>query len=57
MGHMEVGLMVVIGQIEMTRLEMEDCWILRIGEVMDTFIILVLVLTGIMVIIIIILTR
>jgi len=57
MGHMAVGLMVVTGWIEMTQLEMEGCWILWIREVMDACIILVLVQTGIMIVIIIILTK
>ena len=56
MGHMEVGLMVVIFQIEMILLEMEGCCILQIGEVMDIGTIIVLVLINIMIIIIIILT-
>jgi len=43
--------------MERTRSEMEGPWILRIGGVIDTGIILVLVLTGIMIIFIIILTR
>jgi len=40
--------------MEMTQSGMEGYWIHQIGEVMDTCIILVLVLTGIMVIIVII---
>ena len=56
MGHMEVGLVVVTFKIEMTLLEMASCWILRIGEVTDIDIILVLVLIDIMIIIDIILT-
>jgi len=47
---------VVIGQIEMTWLEMVDFWILWIGEVTNKSIILVLVLIGIIIIIVIILT-
>ena len=57
MGHMVVSHMVVTCQIEMTQLEMEDCWILRIGEVMDIGIILVLAQIDIMIVIIIICTR
>lgn len=57
MGNMALGHMVVTSQIEMTQLEMTDCWILRIGEVIDTGTILVLVLTGMMIDIVIILTR
>jgi len=56
MGHMEVGLLMGTGQIYMTRSEMAGSWTLRIGEVIDTGTILVLVLTGTMIIIVIILT-
>lgn len=56
MFHMVSGHRVGTGWIEMTQLEMEDYWILWIGEVMDTCIILVLVLIGIMIMIIITLT-
>jgi len=56
MGHMVVGLMMVTFQKEMTLLEMPGCWILQIGDMMDTGTILVLVLIGIMIIIVIILT-
>jgi len=57
MGYMVVGLMVIIGYIEMTRLEMASFWTIGIGEVMDTGIILVLVRTCIMIFIFIILTE
>jgi len=56
MGNMVVGIMAITGQIEMTQLEMADCQILWIEDVMDTCIILVLVLTNIMIFIVIILT-
>lgn len=57
MGHMVVYRMVVIDQIEMTWLEMEDCWKLRIGEGIDIGIILVMIQIGTMIIFDIILTR
>jgi len=57
MGNMAVGLMVFTSQIEMTWLEMGDCWILRRGEGIDICIILVLIRIGTMIIIVIILTR
>ena len=53
--HMVVGILVGIGQIEMTQSDMEISWIIQIGEVMDIGTILLLVLSGIMVIIVIIL--
>jgi len=56
-GHMVVSHMVVTGQIELTWTEMADCWTLQIGEEIDTCIILVLIQIGIMIFIIIILTR
>lgn len=43
MGHMVVVHMVVTGQIEMTQLEMENCWTLQIGARIDTCTILVLI--------------
>ncbi len=55
MGHMAVGLLVDVGQIDLTQCEMAGCWTLQIGWVMSIGIILVLVLTGIMIIIVIIL--
>ena len=55
MGHMAVGLVVVIGWIEMKRLEMAGSWTLWIGEVTDTGTIIVLVMKGTMIVIIIIL--
>lgn len=55
-GHMAVGLLVGIGQIEVTQSEMGGgSSILWIGDVISISTILVLVMTGIMVIIIIIL--
>jgi len=57
MRHMEVHLLVDIGLVDLTRLEMIGCWTLHIGEVIDIGIILVLDLTGIMIVIVIILTR
>ena len=56
MGHIVVVFMVVTGQIEMTQLKMIGCWIIQIGELRHTNIIIILVLIGIMIIIIIILT-
>ena len=56
MGHIEVGLLVYTCQIDLTRSEMAGSWTLRIGEVIDTGAILVMVLTGIMIAIVIILT-
>ena len=56
MGHMVVGLLVDIGKIDLTRLEMAGCWTLRIGEVTCTYITLVLVLIGIIIVVVIILT-
>ena len=56
MGHMIVGRMVVTSHIEMTQSEMESCWKLLIGEVMDTCTILVLAQIGSMIAIVIILT-
>ena len=57
MGHMITGLIVDIGQIDLTLLEMVGCWTLRIGGVTDTGITLVLVLIDIMIIIIIVCIR
>ena len=57
MGNMAVGLMVVTGRLEMTCLEIAGRWMLHIGELMDTSIILFLVLTGIMITVVIILIR
>lgn len=54
MGNMVVGRMVVTVHIKMTRLEMANCWTLRIGEVTETDTILVLILTSVMIDIIII---
>ena len=56
MQHMAVDFNVGTCRIEMTWLEMEDCWILQIGEVMHPCIIIVLVLTNIMIVIVITLT-
>lgn len=55
MRHMVVGCMVVIGYIEMTRLEMTYYWTLQIRGWIDTSIILVLIQIGTMIMIIIIL--
>jgi len=52
MGHMVVDRMVVTGHIEMTQLEMEDCWTLRIGEGINICIILVPIQIGSMIIIV-----
>ena len=46
-----------IAHTRMTQLDMEGSWIHQIGDLMDTSSIVVLVLTGIMVIIVITLTR
>ena len=56
MGHMVVGLLVGMCQIEMTQSEMAGSWVIQIREVMDTGTILVLILTDFIVIIVIILT-
>jgi len=56
LGHMEVGCMVVMGEIEMTWSKMTDCWKIQIGEGVDTGAIIVLVLTSMMINIFIILT-
>ena len=53
---MVVGHMVVTCEIEMTRLEMEDCWKLQIGEGIDTCIIPVLIQIDTIIAIVIILT-
>jgi len=55
MGHMEVGLMVGIGQKTMPKSDMAGSWILHIGEMMDIRSILIIVLIETIIVIVIIL--
>lgn len=56
MGNMAVGILVETCLIDLTQSEIAGCWILQIGEVIDTGTIPVLVLIDIMIVIAIILS-
>ena len=57
MGHMAIGILVDTCWIELTQCEMEGFWTLRIGGVMSTCTILVLVQLHIMIIMVVVLVH